>query len=366
MASRKVITEDNSIIMVENEVPYEFLSEKERYIWSAKDVILKSIGGLPDGVKGPILVETISYRSSSQLTQGCYDLQTKEIFISRMCLRKMESFLAVLSHEIAHSKCLAYDGTVDFEKELTHLLGYIGTSLVNATGNNAYKVKTANSLDSENGAYVSCKCMTCFGSEFEHNEDLSYVKCKSCGREYMGGYNELVNLNRQYVEKNGELTYLFPDSRTNTNNNMRHLDYFGVPINGTLKEFLDCLTKSNLISPVSDLARMTYEENFGGEGPFNLVGEKFLDIEGCVGFVSPSDSGQIMKVDWMVPSLFGNVGMNYIADKLKPHYGEPTVVGSVIAWYFDYGSIMIVDSGNPEYGIIVGFSDKANSDFEDL
>ena len=46
--------------------------------------------------------------------------------------------------------------------------------------------------------------------------------------------------------------------------------------------------------------------------------------------------------------------------------GEPTVVGSVIAWYFDYGSIMIVDSGNPEYGIIVGFSDKANSDFEDL
>lgn len=57
---------------------------------------------------------------------------------------------------------------------------------------------------------------------------------------------------------------------------------------------------------------MTYEENFGGEGPFNHVGEKFLDIEGGVGFVSPSDSG------------------------------------------------------NPEYGIIVGFSDKANSDFEDL
>lgn len=57
---------------------------------------------------------------------------------------------------------------------------------------------------------------------------------------------------------------------------------------------------------------MTYEENFGGEGPFNHVSEKFLDIEGGVGFVSPSDSG------------------------------------------------------NPEYGIIVGFSDKANSDFEDL
>lgn len=361
MASRKVITEDNSIIMVENEVPYEFLSEKERYIWSAKEVIIKSIGGLPAGVKGPVLVETISYHGPYLHTEGCYDVQTKEIFISRACLRKMESFLAVLLHEIAHSKSMAYDGTIDFEKELTHLLGYIGASLVNAVNNNANKVEEASLLDNENAAYVSCKCMTCYGSDFEYNENMSYVKCKTCGREYLGGYNQLVNLNRHYVEKNGELTYLFPNKRTT--GFMKHLDYFGVPINGTLNEFLDSLTKSNLISPVSDLARMTYEENFGGEGPFNLVGEKFLDIEGCVGFVSPSDSGQIMKVDWMVPSLFGNVGMNYIADKLKPHYGEPTVVGSVIAWYFDYGSIMIVDSGNPEYGIIVGFSDKANSDF---
>lgn len=364
MASREVITEDNSIIMVENEVPYEFLSEKERYIWSAKDVILKSIGGLPDGVKGPILVETISYRSSSQLTQGCYDLQTKEIFISRMCLRKMESFLAVLSHEIAHSKCLAYDGTVDFEKELTHILGYIGTSLVNATGNNAYKVKTANSLDSENGAYVSCKCMTCFGSEFEHNEDLSYVKCKSCGREYMGGYNELVNLNRQYVEKNGELTYLFPDSRTNTNNNMKHLDYFGVPINGTLKEFLDCLTKSKLISPISDLQLMVHND-YGIDEPFNLVDSKLLDIDGGIGVVFPSRLGQIMRIMWAFPNLHGRANMKFIADKLSKHYGKPTLENTVIVWAFNNGKINILDTGEREYGIVVSFIDRINSDTDE-
>lgn len=43
--------------------------------------------------------------------------------------------------------------------------------------------------------------MECFEDRFEWNDDKSYVRCKVCGREYKGGYNELVDLNRRYIEK---------------------------------------------------------------------------------------------------------------------------------------------------------------------
>lgn len=52
-------------------------------------------------------------------------------------------------------------------------------------------------------AGAGCRCMDCFDDRFEWNEDKSYVRCKVCGREYLGGYNELVDLNRKYMAKNG-------------------------------------------------------------------------------------------------------------------------------------------------------------------
>lgn len=36
-------------------------------------------------------------------------------------------------------------------------------------------------------------------SDFEHNEDNSYVKCTRCNKEYLGGYDELVELNQEYI-----------------------------------------------------------------------------------------------------------------------------------------------------------------------
>lgn len=40
------------------------------------------------------------------------------------------------------------------------------------------------------------RCITCAGEDFEFNEDESYVKCANCGREYLGGYNELLLYNQ--------------------------------------------------------------------------------------------------------------------------------------------------------------------------
>jgi len=49
-------------------------------------------------------------------------------------------------------------------------------------------------------------CDTC-GSDnhFEFNEDKTYVKCCACNREYFGGYNELVELNKPYIEERARI-----------------------------------------------------------------------------------------------------------------------------------------------------------------
>lgn len=46
---------------------------------------------------------------------------------------------------------------------------------------------------------VPLSCATCGGADFEFNEDKSYVKCKTCNREYLGGYGELVEFNQEQI-----------------------------------------------------------------------------------------------------------------------------------------------------------------------
>ncbi len=48
-------------------------------------------------------------------------------------------------------------------------------------------------------------CATCGGDEFEYNDDKTYVKCKCCNREYLGGYDELVEYNRENIYQNVDI-----------------------------------------------------------------------------------------------------------------------------------------------------------------
>lgn len=50
---------------------------------------------------------------------------------------------------------------------------------------------------------IQLRCIVC-GSEdhFEYNEDKSYVKCTNCGKEYFGGYDELVECNKEHIDDN--------------------------------------------------------------------------------------------------------------------------------------------------------------------
>lgn len=47
---------------------------------------------------------------------------------------------------------------------------------------------------------ISLRCATCGDTIFDFNEDKSWIKCKRCGREYNGGYDELVELNQGELE----------------------------------------------------------------------------------------------------------------------------------------------------------------------
>lgn len=43
-------------------------------------------------------------------------------------------------------------------------------------------------------------------SDFEYNGDKTYIKSKKCNREYPGGYDELVELNRGLIDEELERT----------------------------------------------------------------------------------------------------------------------------------------------------------------
>jgi DNA-directed RNA polymerase subunit RPC12/RpoP len=44
-------------------------------------------------------------------------------------------------------------------------------------------------------------CATCGSdSHFKFNEDKSYIKCTNCNREYLGGYDELLELNHETID----------------------------------------------------------------------------------------------------------------------------------------------------------------------
>ena len=49
---------------------------------------------------------------------------------------------------------------------------------------------------------VILRCAIC-GSEdhFEFNEDKSYIKCTFCNREYLGGIDELRELNQEVLDE---------------------------------------------------------------------------------------------------------------------------------------------------------------------
>lgn len=209
MRSAKV-KETKSGTCVENSYVSECaLTSSEKEIWELKDIVLKAIGGLPDNINEINIAEVVRFDDDWFVEGQCKYLD-HEIVISRASLYRKESFLSVLLHELAHARSGAGDNTKEFEDELSNMLGVIAASLCEAVGYNRKNVIPAKTLDNSAFENATCVCVKCGSISFDCNEDKTFVKCKACGKEYSGGYLELVDSNRKLIEKNGFEFYIKP------------------------------------------------------------------------------------------------------------------------------------------------------------
>lgn len=54
---------------------------------------------------------------------------------------------------------------------------------------------------------IRLRCVVCGSdSDFESNEEKTYIKCTKCNREYLRGYDELVELNKGLIDEEIERT----------------------------------------------------------------------------------------------------------------------------------------------------------------
>jgi hypothetical protein len=102
-----------------NYVPIDKLTSEEKKIWDQKDAILKmTFSWLP---KYEVCIsETIGNNAV-----GLCDHGKRKITIRRDQLKSMTKFAGTLIHEFVHAQTNLKDATVDFETELTRLLGVL-------------------------------------------------------------------------------------------------------------------------------------------------------------------------------------------------------------------------------------------------
>jgi len=53
---------------------------------------------------------------------------------------------------------------------------------------------------------IQLRCITCGGTNFEFNKEKTWIKCNRCGKEYLGGYDELAELNQENINRELEDT----------------------------------------------------------------------------------------------------------------------------------------------------------------
>jgi len=102
------------------------LSKKEKEIFSKKDEVFKLIGGKPSKIKKILISETMRLETQGyDEASGVWEEDEKRIIIKRTQLKNLISFAGTLLHETAHAISGASDITIEFENELTELLGRI-------------------------------------------------------------------------------------------------------------------------------------------------------------------------------------------------------------------------------------------------
>ncbi len=107
-------------------VDYENLSLQEKSILEKINYVLDLIGGRPSAVKEIKISETMIIDQNT-FSEAVGLWSSPYIIIKRSQLSDEKLFWGTLLHEIAHVRSLATDVTLNFELELTNLLGQITT-----------------------------------------------------------------------------------------------------------------------------------------------------------------------------------------------------------------------------------------------
>lgn len=140
----------------------------------------------------------------------------------------------------------------------------------------------------------------------------------------------------------------------------KHLDFFGVPITGTVDEMIRNLVKSDLIEPESELSRLARSMEQGHENVVlfgkhpELSGETFL-----LDITSNKISGQI----YQVRIFFSDENLVYYAKAFKlitQTYGnsQQGTISTLLRWPLDDGEIVVYH--HTDGTTFIQFIDKLN------
>lgn len=107
------------------------LSQKEKEIFTYKDTILGWFPSKKGVLKSIVISETMrpdNYTGGDAL--GLWDESNKRILIKRSQLSSIEKFSGTLVHELVHAFTGTDDHTIEFENELTQMLGKLSQLLL--------------------------------------------------------------------------------------------------------------------------------------------------------------------------------------------------------------------------------------------
>ncbi|MFD6442670.1 ATP-binding protein, partial [Peribacillus sp. NPDC060186] len=107
------------------------LSKKEKEIFAYKDTIVGWFPSKRASVKSIVISETMrpdNYSGGDAL--GLWDPSNKQILIKRSQLKDLQSFSGTLVHELVHAFTGTDDNTIQFEIELTQMLGKLSQLLL--------------------------------------------------------------------------------------------------------------------------------------------------------------------------------------------------------------------------------------------
>ncbi|WP_427107940.1 ATP-binding protein [Lysinibacillus xylanilyticus] len=110
------------------------LTVKEREIFNYKDTIVSWFPKKSNLVKDIVISDTMrpdNYTGSDAL--GLWEPSTKRIIIKRSQLKNIQSFAGTLVHELVHAYTNTDDNTVEFEGELTEMLGKLSTLILESS-----------------------------------------------------------------------------------------------------------------------------------------------------------------------------------------------------------------------------------------